>query len=485
MNLKEIFDSISRQECFGYAPASSSTKPAHIANGWLRRLVGKTYDPVLLNDTAIHWQGSSEVNPSEPLLEGNKSVFDPFLAGSRREEFVQFRANLRGLISPYGGAVNRGNNRSSYNITCQEHLTKDFSDNSVGAFLYHLVRTDCGSGPSLISDLLVRLLQERSDELAIVTLPLTQDAVENVVSLPTYPASKVFRRVRSSFSSAVLQSLRVGFDQLGAFEAKNGDVADTLRRAVVFGVFAVMLHMVNRGRELEKKPGLTPMLLYFQGKRRTTVQMGSHQTYTLCRQVIEHLYVRQFRLKITDRLGEQPNVRDCQKLIKDIQSSSPAETKKQQEEALNLFNAYRTTSRPIDALASSLTDVAFRLQKGNPTDFYRGLGVRVGMLRPSSGTRKHFTLDGALLEAVLASVVGDSPLSYQGLLDLLYDRYGLLTGGRPADANILLDEGIDQVTVADLRENSKALRHALGAMGWARAYADGVVSIQVPDGECS
>ena len=33
MNLKELFDRISTEECFGYAPASSSTKPAHIANG--------------------------------------------------------------------------------------------------------------------------------------------------------------------------------------------------------------------------------------------------------------------------------------------------------------------------------------------------------------------------------------------------------------------------------------------------------------------
>jgi hypothetical protein len=54
MNLKELFDGISTDECFGYAPASSSTKPAHIANGWFRRLMGKTYDPVLLNSTLMH-----------------------------------------------------------------------------------------------------------------------------------------------------------------------------------------------------------------------------------------------------------------------------------------------------------------------------------------------------------------------------------------------------------------------------------------------
>ena len=65
MNLKTIFDTISTEECLGYAPVSGSTKPAHIANGWFRRLIGKAYDPVLLNNTIIHWVGSREENPND------------------------------------------------------------------------------------------------------------------------------------------------------------------------------------------------------------------------------------------------------------------------------------------------------------------------------------------------------------------------------------------------------------------------------------
>ena|ERR1019366_2058982 len=119
---------------------------------------------------------------------------------------------------------------------------------------------------------------------------------------------------------------------------------------------------------------------------------------------------------------------------------------------------------------------------GDPTDFYRGLGVRVGFLRPSGGTRKYFTLDGVLLEAVLASTVSGQQMAYREFLSTLYERYGLLTGGRPEDADLLLGEGIDQVTVEDLRENSAALRQQLVAMGWARAFADGVMTVQLPNG---
>jgi hypothetical protein len=122
------------------------------------------------------------------------------------------------------------------------------------------------------------------------------------------------------------------------------------------------------------------------------------------------------------------------------------------------------------------------MMSGDPTEFYRGLGVRVGFLKPTGGARKYFTLDGVLLEAVLGSVVSKQELPYREFLDTLYSRYGLLTGGRPEDADLLLEEGIDQVTVEDLRENSASLRHQLVAMGWARAYADGVMTVCMPNG---
>ena len=76
--LKDAFDDINKTECFGYLPTSSSTKPAHVANGWLRRVLGKRYDPVLLNQTVVHWTQKGEVNPSDKLITDQPGVFDPF-----------------------------------------------------------------------------------------------------------------------------------------------------------------------------------------------------------------------------------------------------------------------------------------------------------------------------------------------------------------------------------------------------------------------
>ena len=104
-SLKETFEDINRLECFGYQPTSSSTKPSRtlrtVGSG---RVLGKRFDPVLLNQTVIHWTQNGEINPSEKLLIDNPSIFEPFQQVSRRREFAEFRSDLKLLVSTVGGA---------------------------------------------------------------------------------------------------------------------------------------------------------------------------------------------------------------------------------------------------------------------------------------------------------------------------------------------------------------------------------------------
>jgi hypothetical protein len=186
---------------------------------------------------------------------------------------------------------------------------------------------------------------------------------------------------------------------------------------------------------------------------------------------------------VADRLGADPTVKQCNRLIREVTTPNTNETAKHQQELSLLFRAYLDKEGTLGALAQALTDVTFKLLKGDPTDFYRGLGVRVGFLRPQGGTRKFYCLDGVLMEAVLASIVPkDCELSFREFLTLLHERYGVITGGRAEDAELLLAAGIDQVTVEDLRENAAVFRHQLTALAWGRSFADGVMSVRIPGG---
>jgi hypothetical protein len=481
--VKNAFEEMNKGECFGYLPTSSSTKPAHVANGWFRRVLGRRYDPALLNQTVVHWTQKGEVNPSEKLLDGQPSVFEPFQPQSKRREFAEFRADLRQLVSPLGGAVNRGNNFSSYNVTCDRHLTEDRSDNATGAFLHALIATDLGTGPSPVLSLLKEILENPKDEVSALTCPLVVKADPTDIAAGTYPAESVFKKRGKVFVSPVLRHLREGFDNLARFEQQYGGGLDALRRFVAFGVFSVLLHMQNRQADFAGTAELTPTLLYFAERQRNTAYQASHATYNLNRRAIETLYTGRFRDWLEPRVGVKPTEKKCEGFIAELEFGQGNDDKSRAH-MLRAFRSFASQMNRLDAMAESLRETVFRDLSGTPLDFYRGLGVRSGFVRPAgnNAVRKYYTLEGVLLEAVLASVLPDGETTYQNLLAELHRRYGLLLGGRPEDAGVLMDNGIGTATVQDLRANSHAFRQQLLSLGWGRQYADAVMMVHVPEG---
>jgi hypothetical protein len=480
--VKEWFDEINELECFGYLPASSSIKPAHIANGWFRRLLGKYYDPVLLNRTVVLRTPSIE-NPSDALIAENPSVFEPFRPVAKRSEFEDFRTDLRALVTPFGGAVNNGNRHSSYNITCERHLTGDRAEAQVGAFLHQLVSIDCGEGPSPVVALISKTLLNPKDEISAVTAPLLATAQATDVSVGTYKAETVFKKKGKAFVSPTLRNLRTGFDSLASFEAAYGGGLDGLRRLVAFGVFSLLLHMTNRQGEMSSTPAPSPLLLYFPGRQRSTAYHASHATYNRARRLIETLYAERLTERLVLRAGsDKPTAKKLDQLIKELDFGK--ENGAQKERFLRSYKSLSSQLKALPAMAEALREAIFRAASGTPLDFYRQLGVKSGFVRPAgnNAVRKYYTLEGVLLEAVVASILPEGETTYRAFLERLYAQYGLLTGGRPEDATVLRKIGVGNATVQDLRANSHMFRQQLISLGWARQFADGVLVVKVPEG---
>ncbi len=400
-SVKQTFDDINQLDCFGYLPTSSSIKPAHIANGWFRRVLGKYYDPVLLNQTVIHWTQNGEINPSDKLLTDNPSVFEPFRPAVKRSEFEDLRSDLKRLVSPSGGAVNKGNRLSSYNITCDRHVTEDYNDRHCGAFLHQLISVDCGNGPSPVLDLISHILGSPRDEISAVTAPLVFTAKATETSAGTYKAESVFRKKGKGFASPTLRNLRSGFDNLAAFEATYGGGLDALRRLVAFGVFSLLLHITNRHGETAGKPGQSPLLLYFADRQRSTAYHASHATYNLSRRLIETLYAERLTEWLVIRVGARPSPKKLDQFVKELDFGKNGDTQRQQ--LLKSYKSFSSQLSAVPAMAEALREAIFRSASGTPLGFYRQLGVKSGLIRPAgnNAVRKYYTLEGVLLEALV------------------------------------------------------------------------------------
>jgi hypothetical protein len=193
----------------------------------------------------------------------------------------------------------------------------------------------------------------------------------------------------------------------------------------------------------------------------------------------------QVRAWLAARVGERVSDKNVEAFIKTLQFDKKGgeKDKKGREALMRSYKSFATGLNNIDAFAEALRETLFRFQTADPLEFYRALGVRSGFVRPAgNAVRKFYTLEGVLLEAVLASILPDGELSYAELLDELSKRYGLIVGGRSKDSALLMEHGIGSATVQDLQANSRVFRQRLISLGWARQYADGVLMVQVPEG---
>jgi hypothetical protein len=266
------------------------------------------------------------------------------------------------------------------------------------------------------------------------------------------------------------------------FEVSYGGGLDALRRLVAFGVFSLLLHMTNRQGEIEGNPDLSPLLLYFADRQRSTAYQASHATYNLSRRLIETLYTQKLTEWLEPRVGARPSTKKLEQFVKELDFGKESEA--QRERLLKSYKSFSSQLSALPAMAEALREAIFRSASGTPLDCYRQLGVKAGFIRPAGNNaiRKYYTLEGVLLEALLASILPSGQMTFREFLEQLYVQYGLLTGGRMEDAAVLMKHGIGNATVQDLRANSHIFRQQLISLGWARQFADGVLVVQVPEG---
>ena len=113
-------------------------------------------------------------------------------------------------------------------------------------------------------------------------------------------------------------------------------------------------------------------------------------------------------------------------------------------------------------------------------DLYRTIALRSGLAQPRASRvlAKHFEPQPDTLRILVWSVLpkDETMLPLTALLERLHSTWGLVYGGRPDDARLLVDlgyTGLDQDQ--DLAPNVDALINLLAELGLATRFSDGLV----------
>lgn len=478
----------------GYAPNSSSIKPVHIANGLSRAALGEYFDPTVLNRALNRWVRAQERHSTEDLVEDAADRLGDLAAQKNRRQLNELRQLLRGVLDA-DGAVYDKNENCSYTLTHRSHVTRDHNDRGAGDFLFQLLSTDVGDGGSPVLPLIRELLNDDSDEISVMVAPLTageeprtygrEDDVPD--SLKTRTASDE----RRTFRSAIVREIRRGFDTLASFERSRGSKLHSLRRIVSFSTFALFIHVINRSLDYEdgrsSQSRRPPLLLDFVQGGWSPIAVASHATYNLACKSVERMIAYGLRAAFDAEHGDRWTTRQVQAFIEEVELRGPerAQQRKRRHFA-EVFQSYAAGGHSVsDAFNLAVVDVMLEELSGTPIDYVRALGVRGGLLAPRGqrAVKKRYAPSPELIEVLLAATLAaDEQVQLEELAERWWERFGILTGARPADAKELARFSVLDATKEDLAANADALRAALIDIGYARRYADGVTIIRLNPG---
>lgn len=486
--LRRIYD-----EDFGYLPVNASMKPVHVANGLARRTLGTQCDHTplarILRQYVDNQRGGfkEERNPNAAILEAYGTRFaDHFGHPPSDESLTRFRSLANETLGADDAVFPT---QASFTLSHARMVTGDVSDTGSGDLLAALLSAGGAKRPSPAQDLLVSLLKSDSDPWSTIGWPILDLGEEREASLGPVAQARADRvavllasDTSGTIKSPTLEGLRSRYDQLAAYEADYGSKLTTLRRFVLFGVFALHVHMVRRCHDVIADGPIPPLLLDLFDGRRQSLREASAATLQGGFRAIEQLILHRIREHLTALCGS-----DVQGFISALPPGP--ETDSIQSE----YEDHLVAEDHLAALAEAYWKVGYSgvgpgEVKGLPWNALLALGRRAGYLLPydnrGRGGREHkrYGANAEFAEILVASTVkpGD-PLDFDDFLDRLRESYGIVIG-RAADFEAIRRNDLRpgahlgrsvSVIEADLRANLVAFRDLIVDIGFGKSYADG------------
>lgn len=475
-------------EDFGFRLTNASIKPAHIANGLGRALLSTSYKSTALAQTLRRWvrvQRSGfdeERNPNDKIIERYGDVFRGTTSGEiDPSRLNSFRSLAWAVLGADQGVYDNPDN-SSYTLANERFITRDLSDNRCGLFLVRLLTAGPAEG-SAATKLRV-LLSSDTDPWTTLAWPLLVLAEQRPEVLDGEAAERAARaddlfavREDGRLQSPTLWHLRAAYDRLAEFESEEGSKLNALRRLVLFGCFAIHVHMCTRWSEVDQQAPRPPIFFDMFDGIRFSLRDASRATVRAAGDAIEGLIATRIR----QRLGGVTDQDSAEAWLAALDVTDPEVRKR--------YNAHAHEGHlaTADALAEALLETGLEANRGHPINFLTELGRRAGYLTPWANAgrggrqQKRYGVTAEFLEILVAATVEpENPLEFPEFLDALRDTFGVLVGRWGDDEairrnNLRPGQFGTPVSVAeeDLRMNVEALRRALLEAGYAKSYADG------------
>jgi hypothetical protein len=301
-------------------------------------------------------------------------------------------------------------------------------------------------------------------------------------------------------NQACLTRLQDAAADLATHERAQGNRLRTLERVVHFICVATHAHaqsLAAGGIIAQRVPGL----MAFSGPRRCDLSLASERSLDLVYEQFERWLADQAvsRIRSGEPLsdGEEPlelksaDLRQARKVLEQVGSAKKPHDAPDRETLDARVADFETARRqhgkadPAQLLGQTLVSSYVReYESGGPRAFLQGLGRKAGLLYPHFQGRardKRIRPSVPVLDMLVrACVPAGQALPLDDFLERLWERFGLLVGGRRTeewdDSEVLAARGLP-IDASSLVANAQELVSRLVSMGLAKRYPDNVTFV--------
>lgn len=491
MHIGQVLDTVF-DDFVGWRPASGGLKPVHVANGLIRSLCGEVADVRRLHEFLVWWRKGKVADDErtfEALMAADSEGVYAGFTDHPTQLFEQARTYALGLL---GGdhALFPTHDNSSFSLTCKQMVTRDHNDRHLGDFIAQTIL-----GGSTLAEIIRSYadVTKPQDPITALAWPLLRGQPKRLE-----PGARRHRIKQPRAHQEYLTQMREAAECLATHERRQGNHLRALQRVVQFGSVAVLAHAqaLAAGGRLDKR---SPLLVAMSASRQSDIALASERSLDLT--------VRAFERWLADKLAERiaageplvpeenplPANTSHPKSVRATLSRIGVAEKGHGEPSDELVEGRMATYRriseeresPAEILAHTLVDCYCRENKsGGPHPFLVGLARKVGLAYPhKQGAARNKRIRPTVLVLdmlVRACVPAGESVPIDVFLERLWDRFGLVVGGRRSeewdDGETLARSGIS-LDYQDLVGNTEALIDELAAMGFARRYPDAVAFV--------
>lgn len=481
---KALSDELLRRH--GYRTMEAKIKPVHIANALMRvehQCVGRMSVLEQLF-VATYKKNSTEqrVAAVQAMIAGQKERWGALgQVNDVRTSPLMMKVLplIRTLLGADGAAFGNSPEMSSFSSPTALTVTGDPSDDGAGVFI-HRLWGGRGNDRLDILSLLAELTDPNKkpaqmDDLSALLAPLVDTTREKKAA-----ATHSSEDLASGFSHLETE-LRHAAKCLAAYERKlNPNPISTLQRIVLLAGLSVFMHAATRAQErggMERRF----LLLDASGEHFSPVAQASTRCVAqLVKDASEYLGIVIGDL-LEQGLPNWPNdpIGAINALL-ESQGQAPIDGRAKL--ARRIKESVADLEDP-EEIRREVSEELLREIEGNQRrgldGYLRMLGIRSGFLYPvQKNPNKRLNPSDRTLEVlVMATIdVGAPPVEYRDFLEHLSDRWSIVVGGRPGDAELLAGGGAN-VPGRALRDNSERFLDRLESLGLARRLADSVAVV--------